>query len=175
MLRPVDGGRRAAVRAHRLVATALMLLGLAACNGSSDTEAELLARQQAIDPPTLWLVEALGADGEVRARVYVCADKALRETFLRTRAEINGEMCRDDSRPVVKPGLWAVRCEARGRRFAVSANTAGDPARDFRLDFALTPLDRQTGTVRQIRHFRSIGACPGGWRIGDQTRPAAAP
>jgi len=147
-----------------------------------DTETRILARQQAIDPPQLWLVDALGDDGAVTGSVFVCADTPLRETFLRTRAEVNGTLCRDTTSPVVKPNGWALSCVANGQPFAVSAATFGDPQRDFRVDFALTPLKyvypppvRWPATVRQLRHFRRVGACPSGWRIGDQAKPGRRP
>jgi hypothetical protein len=159
-----------------------VLLALGACDGAPDTETRILARQQAIDPPQLWLVQALGDAGAVKGSVFVCADTALRETFVRTRAEVNGEICRDTTSPVMKTNEWALRCEAGGLPFAISASTVGDPQRDFRLDFGLTQLyyfptvtGPQRMSVRQSRHFRRIGACPAGWRIGDQARPGKRP
>jgi hypothetical protein len=161
--------------AGRLSAVALLALAAAGCRGGPDTEAQLRARQQALDPLQLWLVEAMDGAGRVQGRAYVCTDAAVRETFLRARAEINGEPCLDDAGPVVKPGLWTIRCRAQGRRFAVSAVTRGDPQRDFRFDFALTPLDHATDGARQTRRFRKVGACPAGWNIGDQAPPGGRP
>ena len=147
-----------------------------------DTETAILARQQAIEPPQLWRVDALTEAGEVRASVFVCADTALRDTFTRARAEVNGEPCRDTTPPVLKENGWALRCQAHGWPFAVSATTVGDPQRDFRLNFGLTQLyyvpsaaDPPAMQVRQTRHFRRVGDCPLGWRIGDQARPGRKP
>jgi hypothetical protein len=155
---------------------------LAAGAGVPDTETKILARQQAIDPPQLWRVDALSADGAVRASVFVCADTSLREAFVRTRAEVNGEICKDTTSPVLKENGWALRCQAHGWPFAVSATTVGDPQQDFRLNFGLTQLyylptanDPPAMSVRQSRHFRRIGACPTGWRIGDQAKPGHKP
>ena len=159
----------------RFFAAVLLALSLAGCKAAPDTTAQIRARQQAIDPLQLWLVEAIDGAGRVQGRAYVCADTAVRETFLRARAEIDGEPCLDDAGPVVRPGLWTVRCRAQGRRFAVSAMTTGDPARDFRLDFALPPLDHATGAARQTRRFRQVGPCPAGWNIGDQAPPGGRP
>jgi hypothetical protein len=71
---------------------------------------------------------------------------------------------------------------AGGLPYSVSAATIGDPTRDFRLNFGLTQLyyfPDVTGpgrvTVRQSRHFRRIGDCPYGWRIGDQAKPGKTP
>ena len=154
----------------------------AAGAGTPDTETRILARQEAIDPPQLWRVDALGPTGAVKASVFVCADTSVRETFVRARAEVNGEICKDTTPPVLKDNGWALRCQAHGWPFAVSATTLGDPRQDFRLNFGLTQLyyvptaaDPPAMSVRQSRHFRRIGACPAGWRIGDQARPGQKP
>jgi hypothetical protein len=146
------------------------------------TETKILARQQAIDAPQLWRVDALSPSGAVEASVFVCADTSLREAFVRTRAEVNGEICKDTTMPVMKENGWALRCAAHGLPFAVSASTVGDPQQDFRLNFGLTELyyyptadAPQPLSVRQSRHFRRIGACPIGWRIGDQAKPGHKP
>jgi hypothetical protein len=161
---------------------ALAAGSFAASFDNPDTETKILARQQAIEPPQLWRVDALTETGEVRASVFVCADTALREAFVRTRAEVNGEICKDTTEPVMRENGWALRCQAHGWPFAVSATTVGDPERDFRLNFGLTqlyyvpsPHDPPAMQVRQTRHFRRVGDCPMGWRIGDQARPGKTP
>ncbi len=154
-----------------------MLLGLVGCDGSGDTETQVRARQQAIDPPQLWIVQVIAGNGEATASTFVCADAAIRETFARTRAEVNGKRCEDTTGPVQKAHEWALSCRAQGREFAISASTLGDVSQDFWLNFALTPLFDPTGigTVRQTRHFRNVGPCPNGWRIGDQAKPGHQP
>jgi hypothetical protein len=161
---------------------ALAACSFAASFDNGDTETKILARQQAIEPPQLWRVDALTETGEVRASVFVCADTALRETFVRTRAEVNGEICKDTTMPVMKGNGWALRCAAHGLPFAVSAATIGDPERDFHLNFGLTELYHyptadapRPMSARQSRHFRRLGACPAGWRIGDQAKPGKTP
>jgi hypothetical protein len=155
---------------------ALLLLSLAACNGA-DTEARILARQRALEPPQLWLVQAVGRTGATTASTFVCADTAVRDTFSRTRTEVNGQPCRDVTAPLLQERQWSLRCQVNGRMFAVSAQTVGDVTQDFRLDFALTPLAHAPGdqTVRESLRFRQVGACPAGWRIGDQARPGHRP
>ena len=151
----------------------------AAGAGVTDTETQILDRQQAIDPPQLWLVDALTETGAVKASVFVCADTSLRETFARTRAEVNGEICKDTTAPVMKENGWALRCAAHGRPFAVSASTVGDPKQDFQLNFGLTQLyyfptvtGPQRMSVRQSRHFdASAPAPPAG---ASATRPGPA-
>jgi hypothetical protein len=160
----------------------LALLGLAACDLGRATQSEILARQQAIDPPQLWRVEVIGRDGAVQAAVYVCADTTLRETFTRTRAEVNGQLCEDTTYPNMRPNGWVLSCQVNGRPFAISATTFGDLQKDFRLDFVLTeqyhyrtPTDPDPLTASQVRHFLRMGPCPSGWSIGDQAKPGRPP
>lgn len=160
---------------------ALALLALTACQAAPDATSQIIARQQALDPPQLWLAQVVGEGGRPKASVFICVDAKLREGFARTRAEVNGAPCRDATGPIEKAHEWALRCLVGGQPFAVSAATTGDLAQDFRLDFALTPLwsprgpDDDSRTVRQTRRFRRVGPCPAGWRIGDQARPGHRP
>lgn len=165
------------IGAARLGLAALLLIGLSACDLGGDTTAQILTRQQAIDPPQLWLVQLTEMTPAQGAAVFVCADSALRESFVRARAEINGQPCEDTTLPLLKDREWVLSCRAHGQAFTVSASTLGDLDRDFRLNFALTPLfdANGVGTVRQSRRFRLVGACPAGWRIGDQAKPGRRP
>lgn len=156
----------------------LSLLGLAACDPGADaTTTRILARQQAADPPQLWLVQVLDGRSKPAPAVFVCADTALRDSFVRARAEVNGRPCEDTTRPLLKEREWVLSCRVHGRAFTVSASTLGDLDRDFRLNFALTPLfdKASVGTVSQSRRFRMMGACPAGWRVGDQAKPGRRP
>jgi hypothetical protein len=177
-----------AVRVRPLGFAALFgaLLGLSACDLGQATQNEILTRQQALDPPQLWRVEAIGRDGAVQSAVYVCADTNLRETFTRTRAEVNGQLCKDSTDPIMRPNGWALSCQVNGRPFGISATTVGDLQKDFRLDFELTELypgyhhyllsgDPAPVTASQIRHFLRMGPCPSGWGIGDQAKPGRRP
>jgi len=147
------------------VVAALVLSG---CEARPDTAAQLLARQQVVDPPRLWRIEALGDRGKVEGVSFVCADTLLRQTFVRIHAEVDGTPCRTTSGPVTRDGLSTLRCATQGRSYAISSQTAGDPTRDFRLAVTVTPLDRDLGPGRQIRRFQRLGPCPSGWQVGDQ-------
>ncbi|HZZ30924.1 MAG TPA: hypothetical protein VFE10_02935, partial [Phenylobacterium sp.] len=114
--------------------------------------------------------------------LYVCADSSLREAFTHTRAEVNGEPCKDTTYPYMRPNGWALTCQANGRPFGISATTVGDLQSDFRLDFVLTELYPEyyqhastPVTASQIRHFLRMGRCPSGWSIGDQAKPGHRP
>ncbi|MGZ6014661.1 MAG: hypothetical protein ACXWKM_02845 [Phenylobacterium sp.] len=144
-----------------------MVLLLAACQRGPSTEAQLLARQQAVDPPRLWLMEDADAAGAVRAAAWVCADTPMMKTFAKTNAEIGGAPCNDTVAPVARPGFSAHRCEVDGRRYAITSQAVGDLDRDFRLTVMVTPLSADLGPARTTRHYRRLGACPAGWQVGD--------
>jgi hypothetical protein len=146
-----------------------LLLALAGC-GAPPTESRLAAHQAQVDPPMLWRVEALDADGRPSAALTVCADSTLREGFSRATAEVAGQPCLPMKDRVEKEGVFAVRCELNGQRFGLTVNRSGDPERDFQVAFAMKPLDGTGAGARQVRRFRRIGPCPAGWGIGDQAR-----
>lgn len=133
----------------------------------------VVARRAAAHPPELWLAEALDEDGSRRGAVRVCADDAMRSSFLTPWPTLNGEPCRPLGRAVVEPNLYAARCVAFDRRHGVNVTRTGDPARDVTVRFALRPLDGSDPGVRRTVRYRRIGPCPPGWRIGDMARPGA--
>ena len=149
---------------------------LAACQRGPSTEAQLTARQQAVDPPSLWLMEdaETNAKGALKGAAWVCADTPMRQTFGKTNAEIEGAPCNDTVPPVVRPGFTAHRCEVGGRRYAITSQTEGDLARDFRLTVIVTPLSADLGAARTTRHYRRLGACPAGAGVGSRTTSAPA-
>jgi hypothetical protein len=152
----------------------LLLLGLAACAAEHDADAGVVARRP--DPPQLWLVQVIGKNGMAAASTYVCADTPLREAFVRT-PQVEGAPCTDVTRLLLRDHEWALRCQARGRQFAVSTQTLGDVTQDFRLDSQLTPVVRLPGIepLREARRFRHLGPCPAGWRVGDHAKPGEHP
>jgi hypothetical protein len=155
----------------RTCAPAAALL-LAACGPSGAKLVEV--RAAAIDPPELWLAEALDADGRSAGAVKVCTDHAMREGFARANAEVDGQTCAPHRDAVQRDGLYAVRCELNGHPYGLTLNRSGDPARDFSVRFTLTALDGTAGAAAQTRRFRKLGPCPAGWQVGDQARLGAA-
>ncbi|MDB5441735.1 MAG: hypothetical protein JWP73_111 [Phenylobacterium sp.] len=163
-------------RARRLapvLAAGACALNLAACDLTPD--ARRAARQAQIDPPRLWLAEAVGPSGRVLRAVEVCADRRLHEGFARADPEVNDQPCRATSPIVSKPGLYAMRCEAVGQSFAVAVTSEGDLRRDFKVRYALTPLESGRGPFVQTLRYRLLGSCPAGWRIGDHAPSERAP
>jgi hypothetical protein len=172
MPRPRPVGRRLApaMAVVGLLALGLGPLGLYACDPTA-AMARLAERQARIDPPRLWLAESLSPSGRATRVTEVCADTKLYEGFARADPEVNGQPCRATSPVVERPGLYALRCEAIGYTFAVAVTTKGDLNRNFQVRYALTPLDAGRGPFVQTLRYRLVGACPAGWRIGDQSKP----
>jgi hypothetical protein len=167
-----------------------LMVGLTACHAAPSTSEELVARQQAIDPPQLWLAQVIGDGGTVKGQVFVCADAPMRQAFSLARAEVNGHPCIDATSPKVKTNGWSLRCTVGKKAFGVSSVTVGDLQKDFLVNFSLTELsyftvkdhsffgptnDPPGQSVRQVRRFRHVGVCPSGWRIGDQAKPGRKP
>jgi hypothetical protein len=153
-----------------LAAAGFAALSLAACDGHGDGEtARLAARQAAIDPPQLWQAQAVVGRGIVLRTVRICADQKLRDSFQRAEPEVNAEPCRTFGPVVTSPGLYALRCTAEGHRFGVTVTTRGDMERAFEVNYSVAPLDLDRGPFIQTVRYRALGACPRGWRIGDQT------
>lgn len=151
----------------------VLLLPLLAC-AEPRAEARVAAAQMAADPPQLWLAQAL--DGErVSGEVMVCVDRVMRDGFARANAEVAGQPCLPFRDAVETPGLYAVRCQLGGRTFGLTVNRTGDPERDFTIRFALKALDGTGDAAAQARRFRKVGACPAGWRIGDEGKPGRPP
>jgi len=144
------------------------LLLLSACDAGPDAATRLLARQQVVDPPQLWRIEALGGSGEAAGVSFVCADTPLSQTFVRIHPVVEETPCRTTSGPVAEAGWSTLRCTAEGRSYVFSSRTDGDPTRDFRLAVTVTPLSRELGPTRQVRRFQRLGPCPASWRVGDQ-------
>jgi hypothetical protein len=151
----------------KALATLSAALLLAACQRGPSIEAQLMARQQAVDPPSLWVMEDTQAPGALHGSAWVCADTPMRQTFAKTNAEVAGAPCNDTVPPVVRPGFSAHRCESGWQRYAITSQTQGDLTRDFRLTVMVTPLSAGLGPAQITRHYRRLGACPAGWRVGD--------
>jgi hypothetical protein len=158
----------------RWLAPVLLAAALSGC-APPEVEGRMAATQAQIDPPQLWRVQSLDANGAVTAELLVCADRTLREGFARAHAEAAGQACKQYGPVVEKDGVFAMRCELNGDRYGLTVTRTGDPARDFTAAFAFTNLERPGISVKQSRRYRLEGACPNGWGIGDQARPNARP
>jgi len=154
---------------------ALLLLSLTACEAGQTAQAQAAAPQTPGGPSQLWQVDVLGAGGKPETTQLACVDDALREQFMLTRAKVNGRACYDITPTTERSRGWSLRCQTQGRWVTISSSATGDETHDFRLDVAMTPVFPDLGTMHQVRRFRRLGACPAGWRIGDQAKPGERP
>src|SRR5215213_5255934 len=90
-----------------------LCLALAAC-GAPTGSALIEQRALGMDPPQLWLAEALDSAGKRSRAVQVCTNQALRAGLVRANAEVNGQTCAPHRDPIERVGLYAVRCEVAG-------------------------------------------------------------
>jgi hypothetical protein len=145
---------------------------LVAFEPTPDATERFRAAQAAVDPPRLWSAEVVS--GAQPAQVYICADSGIRDGFARTIADVNGELCLAD-KVAATADSYVTFCSTSARRYAVSLRTEGDRGRDFKATFTLHTLEAPVVSAWQVRRYRLIGACPTGWRIGDQAKPGQPP
>src|SRR4051812_47521009 len=137
-----------------------------------DASERIRAAQAAVDPPRLWSAAVIG--GGPPAEMFICADSGIRDGFARTIADVNGELCLAD-KVVATADSYVTFCSTPERRYAVSLRTEGDRRRDFKATFILHTLEAPVVSAWQVRRYRLIGACPAGWRIGDQAKAGQSP
>ncbi|HEY9218722.1 MAG TPA: hypothetical protein VIO94_11775 [Phenylobacterium sp.] len=157
-------------------ALALTLPLLAACGPQpSSVRATVLDRQLALDPPQLWRVEALSADGSAQDAVRLCADTPLMQGFAHPTPAIDGARCVFERQVVRTSQGYVQRCELFGRRYSVHVGVAGDRRSDFTVRMAMLPLQADHAGVAQTLRYRRLGPCPAGWKIGDTDKPGHGP
>lgn len=155
------------------VIAALGAVGLLiAFEPTQDSTAHIRAVQAAVDPPRLWSAAVIG--GGPPAEMFICADSSIRDAMTRTIADVNGELCLADKVTSTANG-YVTFCSTPERRYSVSLRTEGDRSRDFKATFILHTLEAPVVSAWQVRRYRLVGACPAGWRIGDQAKPGQTP
>ena len=158
----------------RAVAAAGLLLALAGC-GPKDGEAQSL-KDRSLAPPALWRVEVVEDSGGQTGAIDICAHPELISSFSRVRPRVNGEDCRPYGKAAKDSADEHVsRCEAGGARYGLYVTTMRKAPDDFTVRFALQPLQAAGGKVVQARRYHRLGACPAGWKAGDQGQAGGAP
>ncbi len=157
----------------RSILTVCLLLALAACGQAKGRKAPETA---GIAPPSLWRVEIVEDSGGQTGAVEVCANPEMISSFSRVEASIAGQPCVPYGKPATDTAAEHVgRCQANGQRFGLYTSTKGDLASDFTVRFALQPLQADIGKVVQARRYHRLGACPAGWKAGDQAKAGGTP
>ncbi len=99
----------------------------------------------------------------------------MQAAFVRTVPVADGKTCAFVRKPVVSAAGFSARCQMEGVEFTVHASARGDLARDFSVETVMvadtTPPRQFTPTL----HFKRLGACPAGWRVGDSAVSGGAP
>lgn len=150
----------------------VILFGLAACQREVKVAAAPApaAAPSVAEQPKLWSIEVMDG-GKAVSRVDICADSAVRAGFARPAPELNGQPCEHARAPVEKGDTYSTRCHVDNQLYRVGAVIAGDTARDFTVEMAVTRQDRKGPTFEQVRRYRLLGACPAGWHIGESAAP----
>ena len=153
-----------------------LLLAVGGCGPKGgDAEGGSL-KDRSLGPPSLWRVEVVDDSGGQTGAVDVCAHPELIGGVSRVKPRVNGQPCETFGK-VAKdtPDEHIERCEAGGLRYGLYVTTTRRSADDFTVRFALQPLQGADGKVVQARRYHRLGACPAGWKQGDQGKPGGAP
>lgn len=150
-------------------------VALAACQRADTGETASTPAAEPAPPMAahLWQVDVPGRDQQ-RGSVLICADEAMRAGFSRPVPEINGQACPLKGEAVDRANGYSARCELDGRIYKVDANVQGDSQSDFTVDIWVQPEGADDVQYKQERHYRRVGECPAGWRLGD-SRPLPVP
>lgn len=159
--------RNPIVRPAILVAA---LLGLAGCDRAQKVAATPSPATPGAEQPALWSIEVMSGE-KAASRVDICADAAVRKSFVRPAPEVNGLPCLATKAPLENAASFSARCRADGQLYAVNSGTTGDLTRDFTVDMNVTREGAKQPTYAQVRRYRLVGACPAGWHIGDSAAP----
>jgi hypothetical protein len=149
-----------------------LLLALAAC----DQRAETAQTPGHFTPPALWRVEVVEDSGGQTGVVQVCANSELIGSFTRVEPKVNGLPCETYGKVAKDDAVEHIeRCQAGGMRYGLYVTRTRKAPDDFTVRFALQPLQAAGGKVVQARRYQRIGACPAGWKAGDQGKPGGPP
>lgn len=156
----------------RIVCGLLAVLCLAACDREAG-ERRWRERQEAVDPPQLWSVEALDASAGVRP-VRICTDTQMRTGFLKPAPVVADRPCVLSQKPVEHGGQTINRCDLDGDTYMIISDVKGDTARDFTVSMSVSAVIGDGPGYSQNRRYKLVGPCPAGWKLGDRTLQSGA-
>lgn len=162
----------------RVAAVASLVIVAAALAGCNDPNAKRMwsrieAQHAAADPPQLWSVAVEGQADNGRP-VEVCTDSQLRDGFRTVTPSIAGRDClRPGDTPAATGANAHYKCQLDGVDYGVSTALIGDRKSDFTTVSSIQPLNGGTASMRRL-HYRALGACPAGWKVGDATNQKGA-
>ncbi len=152
---------------RRAVATVASMLALAAV-ACSRSHAASTSNLPPPPPPQLWRVAAVG-EGSPGKPIRFCADARLASGFTSITPEIGGHRCVQEGYTHGAPPSQSYKCLIEGQEFGVVTNVSGRYPEDFTAFSAVIDIDSQRSVYSRSLHFRRLGVCPSGWRIGQAT------
>ncbi len=156
----------------KTVILAGLMLTLAGC----DQRATQTDAAKPFAPPSFWRVEVVEDSGGQTGAIDICAHPELISGFSRVEPSVNGQPCETYGKVAKDTADEHIeRCEAGGLRYGLYITTMRKSADDFTVRFALQPLQAAGGKVVQARRYRRLGACPAGWKQGDQGKAGGPP
>ncbi len=155
---------------------ALMSVGLLLALAGCDQQAQQADVPKHFAPPALWRIEVVEDSGGQSGVVLVCANPEVVSSFSRVEPMINGQPCQQYGK-VAKDSAdeHIKRCQVGDMRYGLYVTTTRQKVDDFTVRFALQPLQAAGGKVVQARRYQRLGACPAGWKAGDQGKPGGPP
>jgi len=157
-------------------AIAGLLLALGGCGPKGGEGQAPSLKDRSLGPPSLWRVEVVEDSGGQTGAVDVCAHPELISGFSRVEPSVNGQPCETYGKVAKDTADEHIeRCEASGLRYGLYVTTTRKSPDDFTVRFALQPLQAAGGKVVQARRYHRLGACPAGWKQGDQGKPGGPP
>lgn len=143
---------------------------LTACDdGSAARMWERLETQAAKrDPPQLWSA-AVEGQADTGRPVLVCADAAVRQGFRSIVPTVDGQMCTHAGEAIPTANGSRYTCRVNDATYAVSTGLTGDVKTDFTASSSVHPMAGGGANITRTLHFKRIGLCPPGWKVGDTT------
>jgi len=129
------------------------------------------AKSPATQAAALWSVQVDDASGKPGKLLLVCADQAVRDTFVKPMPSPDGKACTLLSPPVVTADRYSARCKSGSRHFSIEAIRTGDLAKAFTVALMIRSDVPGQPEVSQALHYRQVGACPSEWSPGDSAGP----
>lgn len=126
------------------------------------------------EPPSLWSVQAIDANGAASGGDFICADSTLRRSFARPLPSPNGDPCRLLAAPIEVAGRYAARCKAGGAHLDVQSVSTGDLNSNFEIKLFIQSDVAGHDAFSQTLRFAKLGACPAGWAAGDTAAPGSS-
>lgn len=143
---------------------------LSACDDGSTSRmwGRLEAEAARKNPPQLWSA-AVEGQADAGRPVLVCADAAIRDGFRSIVPTVSGQMCTHGGEAIPTANGSRYTCRVNDATYAVSTGLVGDVKTDFTASSSVHPVAGGGADITRSLHFKRVGPCPAGWKVGDTT------